>query len=100
MPGCELAAEGGDNPTVLALASYPVFVVFNRHGREANLHVEFGGLEKQVLHKVARHVAVGFHEETERERVVDVGLAYVEDAGIVFCKYFSEGACHAGAVGA
>src|SRR5699024_12540386 len=46
-------------------------------------------------HDVARLVRRGLEQDAQRQRLVDVGLAYVEDEGVVAREYFGERRGHA-----
>ena len=71
---------------MLALTAHPVFVAVVVDGREANLHVQFRGLEKQLLHHLSRAFLVDADKYSQRESGVDVGLSDVKYLGIIACQ--------------
>ena len=46
-------------------------------------------------HDVARLVRRGLEQDAQRQRLVDVGLAYAEDDGVLAREYFGERRGHA-----
>ncbi len=62
VPCAQAASQHGDNPSVFALSSYPVFIGFHADGREADLDAQFISLEQQVFHYVAARTAVGAYQ--------------------------------------
>ena len=83
-------SQEGDDIAVLALPADPVVVVLFRNGSETDHHAQLRCLEQQLLHDVARLVRRGLEQDAQRQRLVDVGLAYVEDEGVVAREYFGE----------
>ncbi len=66
MIGRNVMAQDCHIPTVLALTTHPIVVIFYRYGGEADAHIEFGGLEEKFLHYVATLRAVGLEKNSER----------------------------------
>ena len=83
MTGLELATHHHEDITVLALMAHPVFVLIVGDGREADVDIEFRGLEEQFLHDLTRVGLVHADEDAQRERRVDIGLTNIEDLCIV-----------------
>ena len=88
-------SQEGDDVAVLALPADPVVVVLFRNGSETDHHSQLRCLEQQLLHDVARFVRRSPEQDAQRQRLVDVGLADVEDEGVVACEYFGERRGHA-----
>ena len=91
----EPSAKQGDNPSVLALTAPPLVILADADRREPYGHVELCGLEKQLLHYIAAYLRCSLDEYAQRERVVDVGLAYVQDTGVIFGQNLRESPCYA-----
>ena len=83
LPCGQASAEQSDNPAVFVLTAYPFLIFLNRYRCKADVDIQFGGLEEQFLHDVARHGRVSLDEDAERKGVMYVGLADVENTGIV-----------------
>ena len=82
----DLPAEERDDVAVAPLAGHPGIVLLALDGREAYLNPEARGLEQQVLHDEARLLGSGAEQDAERQRLVDVGLAYIQDERVVTGK--------------
>ncbi len=63
-----------------------------------HLNVESSGLDEEFLQYVAAALRVGFHQQSEGECVMDVGLSYVEDSGVILGKDLGKIGCEATAV--
>ena len=83
LTGLKLAPHHHEDITVLALMAYPVFVLIVGDGREADIDIEFRGLEEQFLHDLTRIGLVHTDEDTQRERRVDIGLTDIENLCVV-----------------
>ena len=78
--GSNLARQQGDDMAVLALAGHPFLVAVFVDGTEAHIDVQLVGLEQQILeHRRGFRVRRGFHQDAQRQGVVDYGLADIQD---------------------
>lgn len=91
----QAASEQRYDPAVFALKAHPLLVFGYADRGEAYFYVEFVGFEKQILENLTGYRTVGAEQYAEREGVVDVGLAYVEYAGVVAGEDFGQGRGHA-----
>ncbi len=98
MACCQPSAKEGYNPAVFPLTVYPVAVFFGCYRGEADFHTEVVGFEQEVFEDVARHIAGCAYQDTERQCVVDVGLAYIQDHRVVFRQDSGKCRCNTGTV--
>ena len=89
-PGSRLDLRGGQAATkdredvaLPPLASGPVLVLVVRDRLEADLDAQFRGLEKEFLHHLSGMLLVHPDQEAEGQGGVDVGLADVQDLGVI-----------------
>ena len=75
LAGRELAAQEGQDISVLALHVHPVFVLFGADGVEAYGYTQGGSFEEQFLHDEAGMLFLGLAKNAERKGAVYVGLA-------------------------
>ena len=83
LPGTEAAADDRKDVAVLALAAGPGLVFVVGDGLEADVHPNLGGFEQEFLHHLPRRFVVYSDEDAQRQGTVDVGLADVQDLGVV-----------------
>ena len=86
--------QNGYDVLVLSLHSDPLLVVVKANRRKADVHTQLRSLEQQIFHDVAAAAAVGLEQYAKRQRMVDVGLAYVKYVGFIFCKYLCQSRRH------
>ncbi len=77
----DLSAQNGYYIAVLALAANPFVILFLTDNVERHLHIHCVRLEKELLQDIAALAAVSLDKDSQRERMVNVGLANVEHSG-------------------
>ncbi len=93
--GCEPAPQQRDHTPVLAGFAHPGFVLCLRHSGEMDLHAQIVPGKEQVLeHRRCRVAGGNLDQETQRQEVVDHGLADIEDVDRVrgqhLCQHGSQ----------
>jgi len=81
--GGQASAEDREDVALPPLASGPVLIFVVRDRLEADLDTQFRGLEQEFLHHLAGMLLVHPDQESEGQGGVDVGLADVQDLGVI-----------------
>ena len=87
----DLAAQQRDDVTVLALIAHPGIVFLFGDDIERYLHMHIVGLEEQFLQDFTASAAVGLDQHAEGQRMMDIGLTYVENRSSVTGQYAGQG---------
>ena len=88
--GGEAPAYDGEDIACPALPGRPFLILVVRDRLEADLHAQFRGLEQELLHDLAGVLLVHADEDAQRQGGMDVGLADVQDLGIVLGENLHE----------
>ena len=79
----ELTPQQRDDVAVLALHTHPCRVALLADGREADVDAQLRRFEEQLLHDGTRFVGGRLDQDSQRKRLMDIGLADVENEGVV-----------------
>ena len=89
--GGEAPADDGEDVARPALPGGPLFVLVVRNRLETDLHAQFRGLEQEFFHHLSGMRFVDADQDAEGQGGMDVGLADVQDLGVVAGENFHEG---------
>ena len=92
-------AVNGYDVAVFPLHPDPFAVIFRRNGFETDVYIQLVALEQQFFQEVAGCRVGALEKDSEGKVVVDIGLADVEDEGIVACQNLSQCGSYARPVG-
>ena len=88
-------AQHRDDVAVTTLLARPLVVLVRRDRRETHLDAQFGTFEENLLHDVTRVVRViDLHQETQRQGMVDIRLAHIQDGGAISTQNLRHGSSH------